>query len=68
MSADFERIHRELGEIRRRARTIEGGAVRGDELTSYAREIAETADRLVRIVEDLQRDLRRAARAEERSQ
>lgn len=59
MSMDFDRIHRELGEIRRRARSIEAGAVRGSDLTSFAREIAETADRLVRLVEDVQRDVRR---------
>jgi hypothetical protein len=68
VSADFDRIHRELGEIRRRARTIEGGAVRDDELRLYAREIVETADRLVRMIEDVQRDLRRASRSEERGQ
>jgi hypothetical protein len=67
MSMDFDRIHRELGEIRRRARSIEGGAVRGADLTSYAREIAETADRLVRLVEDVQRDLRRGSSAERKS-
>jgi hypothetical protein len=67
MSMDFDRIHRELGEIRRRARSIEGGAVRGSELTEYAREIAETSDRLARIVEDLQRSMRRALRADDRS-
>jgi chemotaxis regulatin CheY-phosphate phosphatase CheZ len=66
MSDDFERIHRELGEIRRRARSIEGGAVRGDELKQHAREIADTADRLVRIVEDVQRAARRALREDSR--
>ncbi|MGB2714911.1 MAG: hypothetical protein WBC51_12070 [Vicinamibacterales bacterium] len=59
---DFEQIQRELGEIRRRARSIENGAVHKNELSQYAREIVETADRLVRMVEDLQRQARRAAR------
>jgi hypothetical protein len=68
MTADFERIHRELGEIRRRARTIEGGAVRDDELKLYAREIVETADRLVRMIEDIQREQRRASRSDDRGQ
>lgn len=63
MSADFDRIQRELGEIRRRARSIEAGAVQKDELTRSAREIAESSDRLVRLVEDAQREWRRAKRA-----
>ena len=62
VSMEFDRIRQDLGEIRRRARSIEGGAVRGDELTQYAREISEISDRLVRTVEDLQREWRRAMR------
>ena len=62
MNVEFERIHQELGEIRRRARSIEHGAVNKNELPQYAREIVETADRLVRIIEDLQRSIRRANR------
>ena len=63
VSADFDRIQRELGEIRRRARSIEAGAVEKDELTRSAREIVESSDRLVRLVEDAQREWRRAKRA-----
>ena len=62
MTSDFERINEGLGEIRRRARSIENGAVHKNDLSQYAREIAETADRLVRLVEDLQRNLRRTPR------
>jgi hypothetical protein len=62
MTADFDRIQQELGEIRRRARSIENGAVHKNDLPQYAREIVEIADRLVRTVEDLQRNLRRAMR------
>jgi hypothetical protein len=62
LNFDFDRIHQELGEIRRRARSIENGAVHKNDLPHYGREIAETADRLVRIVEDLQRSIRRATR------
>ena len=62
VSMDFDGIRRDLGEIRRRARSIEAGAVRGDELTQYAREISAISDRLVRMVEDLQREWRRARR------
>lgn len=64
MSTDFDGIRRELAEIRRRARTIQAGAVRGDELTLLAADIAASADRLVRLIEDAERDLRRTRRAE----
>ena len=59
---DFDRIYQELGEIRRRARSIENGAVHKNDLPQYGREIAEIADRLIRLIEDLQRSVRRAAR------
>jgi hypothetical protein len=65
MSDYFDRIRQELGEMRRRARTIEAGAVRGDELTQAASQIAAAVDRLVRVLEDMQRDLRRSRRDEE---
>ena len=55
----FDRMRQEFSEIRRRARTIEAGAVRGDELKQAASQIVEAADRLVRLLEDVQRDLRR---------
>jgi hypothetical protein len=67
MSDYFDRIRQELGEMRRRARTIEAGAVRGDELTQAASQIAAAVDRLVRVLEDMQRDLRRSRRDEEDS-
>jgi hypothetical protein len=62
LSAYFERFRDELGEIRRRARTIEAGAARGDELTQLGSQIAAASDRLVRLLEDAQRDLRRSRR------
>jgi hypothetical protein len=65
MNDYFDRIRQELGEMRRRARTIEAGAVRGDELTQAASQIAAAVDRLVRVLEDMQRDLRRSRRDEE---
>ena len=65
MNDYFDRIRQELGEMRRRARTIEAGAVRGDELTQAAGQIAAAVDRLVRVLEDMQRDLRRSRRDEE---
>lgn len=65
MNDYFDRIRQELGEMRRRARTIEAGAVRGDELTQAASQIAAGVDRLVRVLEDMQRDLRRSRRDEE---
>jgi hypothetical protein len=67
MNDYFDRIRQELGEMRRRARTIEAGAVRGDELTQAAGQIAAAVDRLVRVLEDMQRDLRRSRRDEEDS-
>jgi hypothetical protein len=67
MNDYFDRIRQELGEMRRRARTIEAGAVRGDELTQAASQIAAAVDRLVRVLEDMQRDLRRSRRDEEDS-
>ena len=62
MTNDFDRIHQDLGEIRRRARSIENGAVHKNDLAQHAREIVETADRVVRLVEDLQRSIKRAQR------
>ena len=62
MGFDVDSIQRDLGEIRRRARSIEGGAVKGDELVRYAREITEISDRLTRAVEDALREWRRAMR------
>lgn len=62
MTVDFDRIQQELGEIRRRARSIENGAVHKNDLPQYGREIAETVDRLVRLVEDVQRSVRRTGR------
>lgn len=63
----FDQMRQEFGEIRRRARMIEAEAVRGDELKQVAGQIATGADRLVRLLEDLQRDVRRARRDEQRS-
>jgi hypothetical protein len=51
-----------LGEIGRRAQSIEHGAVHKNDLPQYGREIVEITDRLVRVLEDLQRDVRRALR------
>ena len=67
MNDYFDRMRQELGEMRRRARTIEAGAVRGDELTQAASQIAAAVDRLVRVLEDMQRDLRRSRRDDEDS-
>ena len=62
MNETFDRMREELGEIRRRARTIEAGAVRGDELTQVAGQIAAATDRVVRLLEDAQRELRHSRR------